>query len=106
MNDQSFYGSLAIFVSIMIARHAFSLHAFVVNVVTRSLVKAWNEGTGPPPPEAEAGARLSLHLLLRLFKSVECFQPIYYTVASPRPIPVSTHATGWASIKIFIVLRV
>ena len=35
---------LGVFVSILIARQCFSLQSFVVKVVTRSLVKAWNEG--------------------------------------------------------------
>ena len=45
--------------------------------------------------ESEAGARLALHLLLKLFRTVECFQPNFYTIASPRSIPVSAHDTGW-----------
>jgi len=96
LTDTTFYGPLGIFVSILIARHAFPLQAFVVHVVTRSLIKNWNESNDNSnrEAEAEAGARLSLHLLLKLFKSVEAFQPLYYTVASPRPIPVSIHATG------------
>lgn len=38
-------------------------------------------------PEAEAGARLSCHLLLRLFKTNEIPQPGFYSVStSPNPI--------------------
>jgi len=78
---------LGVFVSILIARQCFSLQSFVVGVVTRSLVKAWNEGKGSPGHEAEAGARLSLHLLRKLFGTVESFQPCFYTIASPRAYP-------------------
>jgi mediator of RNA polymerase II transcription subunit 12 len=93
-DQQSFCGPLAIFVSILIARQCFSLQAVVVNVITRSLVKAWGKGEGQPSPESEAGARLALNLLLRLFRSVECFQPGSYTVAaSPRAAgPPSSNA--------------
>ena len=80
---------LGVFVSILIARQCFSLQAFVVKVVARSLLQAWNENKGSPSVEAEAGARLSIHLLRRLFGTVECFQPGYYTIASPRSYPVS-----------------
>ncbi len=99
--DQSFYAPLGIFVSILIARQCFSLQAVVVNVITRSLVKAWGKGEGQPSPESEAGARLALNLLLRLFRAVECFQPGSYTVAaaSPRaaaeaPPPGANNSTG------------
>lgn len=38
--------------------------------------------------EAEAGARLTCHLLLRLFKTIECPQPSLYSVStSPHPLP-------------------
>ena len=78
---------LGVFVSILIARQCFSLQAFVVKVVARSLLQAWNENRGSPGPEAEAGARLSIHLLRRLFGTVESFQPCFYTIASPRAYP-------------------
>jgi len=37
-------------------------------------------GRGDADTEAEAGARLTCHLLLRLFKTVECPQPALYSV--------------------------
>ena len=66
------------------------------SVITRALVKPWNNGDneGYSVAESEAGARLALHLLLKLFRTVECFQPNFYTIASPRSIPVSAHDTG------------
>ena len=91
--DQSFYAPLGIFVSILIARQCFSLQAVVVNVITRSLVKAWGKGEGQPSPESEAGARLALNLLLRLFRAVECFQPGSYTVAAASPRAIAAEAT-------------
>ena len=57
----------------------------MVKVVARSLLQAWNENRGSPGHEAEAGARLSIHLLRRLFGTVESFQPCFYSIASPRP---------------------
>jgi hypothetical protein len=45
--------------------------AFVFNKLT---------GRGDADIEAEAGARLTCHLLLRLFKTVECPQPALYSV--------------------------
>jgi len=96
LKDFSFHPTLGIFVCILIARQCFSLQSIVLNVITRALVKPWNssENEGNQGQESEAGARLALHLLLKLFRSVECFQPGYYTIASPRSVPVSAHDTG------------
>jgi len=64
------------------------------------LVKACNEGRGDADTEAEAGARLTCHLLLRLFKTVECPQPALYSVGtSPHPIPCAASNLGY-SIKL------
>ena len=94
--DYSFHASLGIFVCILIARQCFSLQSVVLRVITGALVKPWNYGDseGHPAIESEAGARLALHLLLKLFRSVECFQPGFYSIASPRSVPVSAHDTG------------
>jgi mediator of RNA polymerase II transcription subunit 12 len=60
----------------------------VRHIALPSLVKACNEGRGDADTEAEAGARLTCHLLLRLFKTVECPQPALYSVGtSPHPLP-------------------
>ncbi|KAG8221965.1 hypothetical protein J437_LFUL007806 [Ladona fulva] len=67
IQDLSIHNSLAVFTSILIARHCFSLEDFVVHVALPSLVRAGNEGRGDADSEAEAGARLACHLLLRLF---------------------------------------
>ncbi|XP_034195865.1 mediator complex subunit kohtalo [Osmia lignaria lignaria] len=88
VQDLSIHNSLAVFTSILIARHCFSLEDFVVHIALPSLVKACNEGRGDADMEAEAGARLTCHLLLRLFKTVECPQPALYSVStSPHPLP-------------------
>ena len=98
--DQSYYAPLGIFTSILIARQCFSLQSVVVNVITRSLVKAWGKGEGQPSPESEAGARLAVNLQLRLFRSVECFQPGSYTVAaSPRAASAPESLTNSTGIK-------
>ncbi|CAG2063942.1 unnamed protein product [Timema podura] len=81
VQDLSIHNSLAVFTSILIARHCFSLEDFVFHIALPSLVKAGNEGRGDANAEAEAGARLTCHLLLRLFKTVECPQPALYSVS-------------------------
>lgn len=58
---------------------------FLKHVALPSLVKC-NSGR-EMSPETEAGARLSCHLLLRLFKTIEIPQPGLYSVStSPNPI--------------------
>jgi mediator of RNA polymerase II transcription subunit 12 len=96
IEDQSIYNRLGIFVSIMIARHCFQLQSFVISVAIPSLLKAWEDmKENQSSREAEMGARLSCHLLLKLFKTVEAFQPMFYTMGSPSPMPrPSTHASG------------
>lgn len=81
------------------ARHCFSLEDFVVHIALPSLVKTCNDGRGDIDIEVEAGARLTCHLLLRLFKTVECPQPALYSVStSPHPLP-SGNSRGY-SIKL------
>ena len=96
LTDSSFHAPLGVFVCILIARQCFSLQSIVYSVITRALVMPLNNGDneGYSVAESEAGARLALHLLLKLFRTVECFQPNFYTIASPRSIPVSAHDTG------------
>lgn len=53
-----------IFLSSFTARHCFTLEKFVFYVALPALVNACNGGR-EITPEAEAGARLSCHLLLR-----------------------------------------
>ncbi len=43
VSDQSIYNRLGTFVSILIARHCFQLHAFVIHVAIPSLLKAWED---------------------------------------------------------------
>lgn len=60
----------------------------MVHIALPSLVKACNEGRADADMEAEAGALLTCHLLLQLFKTVECPQPALYSVStSPHPLP-------------------
>lgn len=76
----------------ILARHCFSLEDFVARIALPSLlkVKSLNEGRGDTAINAEAGMRLTCHLLLRLFKTVECPQPGLYSVStSPHPLPTS-----------------
>ena len=97
IEDQSIYNRLGIFISILIARHCFQLQSFVISVAIPSLLKAWEDmKEDQSSREAELGARLSCHLLLKLFKTVESFQPNFYTMGSPSPLMPrpSTHASG------------
>ena len=72
MGDASIYNRLGIFASILIARNCFQLQAFVITVVTTSLIKAWEEvKTGRVAKDTKNGARLSCHLLLKIFRSVD-----------------------------------
>ena len=89
VQNLNIHNSLAVFTSILVARHCFSLENFVVYVALPALLQACNGGRTDTPPETEAGARLSCHLLLRLFKTIECPQPGLYTV-STSPNPVNT----------------
>lgn len=99
VQDLSLHNSLAVFTSILIARHCFSLEDFLLHVALPCLVKTCNEGRGDADTEAEAGARLTCHLLLRLFKTSECPQPALYSVStSPHPLP-SGNPRGY-SIKL------
>ena len=98
--DYSIYNRLGIFVSILVARHCLQLQSFGLSVAIGSLLKAWEEvkeGNGVVK-ETEMGARLSCHLLLKLFKTVEPdFQEhsMFYSVGSPSPMPrPSVHSSG------------
>lgn len=62
------------------------------------LVTACDKGRCDSDTEAEAGVRLTCHLLLRLFKTVECPQPSLYTV-STSPHPLTSGQRGY-SIKL------
>lgn len=67
----SIHSSLATLTALLVARQCFSMQDFVMQAVP-SLLKAWNEGRGPNDPDTEAGARLTCHLLLSLFKIQDC----------------------------------
>lgn len=74
----------------------------MVHVALPSLVKACSDGRGDTDVEVEAGARLTFHLLLRLFKTVECPQPALYAFSSSPNCPESlscANARGY-SIKL------
>lgn len=98
VQDVSIHNSLAVFTSILIARHCFSLEDFVKHIALPTLVKvskAFNDARGENVMASggvnvEAGARLTCHLLLRLFKTIECPQPGLYSVStSPHPLPTA-----------------
>ncbi|KAJ8916222.1 hypothetical protein NQ315_016361 [Exocentrus adspersus] len=81
IQDVSIHNALAVFTCILIARHCFSLEDFVGRVALPSLlkVKSLDNSEG----RAEAGMRLTCHLLLRLFRTAEGPQPGLYSVGSP-----------------------
>ncbi|GAB6019774.1 hypothetical protein CHUAL_001322 [Chamberlinius hualienensis] len=85
--DFSIHDSLAVFTSILVARHCFSLQDFVVQIAVPSLMAAFPTAE-TRDQDAEPGARLTCHLLLRLFKTAEFPQPQCYSLGtSPGPIP-------------------
>ncbi|XP_041350095.1 mediator of RNA polymerase II transcription subunit 12-like protein isoform X2 [Gigantopelta aegis] len=67
VSDLSIHDSLAVFTAILIARHCFSFQDLVVHVALPSLLAACPSAGGDQ--DAEPGARLTCHLLLRLFKT-------------------------------------
>ncbi|XP_069105326.1 mediator of RNA polymerase II transcription subunit 12-like protein isoform X3 [Argopecten irradians] len=69
VGDMSIHDSLAVFTAILIARHCFSLQDLVVHVVLPSLLAAKPSASGDQ--DAEPGARLTCHILLKLFKTSE-----------------------------------
>ncbi|XP_052753637.1 mediator of RNA polymerase II transcription subunit 12-like isoform X2 [Galleria mellonella] len=92
LHDAAAHDALAVFTCILVARHCFSLEDFVRHAALPSLVKAFGGGgsvlAGNPAnaPSPDTGARLTCHLLLRLFKTVDTPQPGLYSVStSPGP---------------------
>lgn len=86
VQNLNIHNSLAVFTCILVARHCFALENFVKTVAMPSLVNTFSTAR-EVPPEAESGARLSCHLLLHLYKTVEIPQPGLYSVStSPNPI--------------------
>ncbi|XP_037934116.1 mediator of RNA polymerase II transcription subunit 12-like [Teleopsis dalmanni] len=91
IHNTRIHNSLAVFMCILVARHCFPLSDFVVKFALPTLVTACAETTG----DAEAGARLTCHLLLKLFKTIEIPQPGLYSVStSPNPINVVSNTTN------------
>nr|XP_006824481.1 PREDICTED: mediator of RNA polymerase II transcription subunit 12-like protein-like [Saccoglossus kowalevskii] len=64
VGDLSIHDSIAIFTAILIARHGLSLEDVVMHVAIPSIVNVCQSDQ-----DAEPGARLTCHLLLRLFKT-------------------------------------
>jgi mediator of RNA polymerase II transcription subunit 12 len=109
VSDQSIYNRLGIFASILIARHCFLLESFVIHVTIPSLLKAWEEvKEGQSSREAEMGARLSCHLLLMLFQTVDSFMSNSGS-NSPMHRNASPYGSGikyrYTSCHIFYILR-
>lgn len=66
--DFSIHDSLAVFTAILIARHCFTLEDLIRDVALQSLLAACPQVGSGGDPDAETGARLTCHLLLRLFQ--------------------------------------
>jgi len=85
------HNALAVFVCILVARHCFSLADFVSKFALPTLARSVSAGGAELSVDAEAGARLTCHLVLKLFKTLEIPQPGMYSVStSPNPL----HAVG------------
>ncbi|XP_054085206.1 mediator of RNA polymerase II transcription subunit 12 isoform X1 [Zeugodacus cucurbitae] len=88
IHDNKIHNSLAVFICILVARHCFSLADFVLKFALPTLAYAYPEA-GEFTTDAEAGARLTCHLVLKLFKTIEIPQPRMYSVStSPNPVNV------------------
>ncbi|XP_055373234.1 mediator of RNA polymerase II transcription subunit 12 [Condylostylus longicornis] len=86
IQNHNVHNSLAVFTCILVARHGFSLENFVMKVALPALGNTCNNGR-ELSPDTEASARISCHLLLMLFKTIEIPQPGLYSVStSPNPI--------------------
>ncbi|XP_053952876.1 mediator of RNA polymerase II transcription subunit 12 [Anastrepha ludens] len=97
IHDNKIHNSLAVFICILVARHSFSLADFVLKFALPTLAYAYPVG-GEFTTDAEAGARLTCHLVLKLFKTIEIPQPRMYSVStSPNPINI---VGGSFSIKL------
>lgn len=105
VGDLSIHDNLAVFTSILVARRCFSLQDFVVHVALPSLRSACP--AGGVDQDAESGARLTCHLLLRLLKTVEinCVSyllpsgPVYHLGTSPGPLLASSSSRPMYLIK-------
>ena len=92
----SIHSSLATLTTMLVARQCFTLQDIVVQAVP-SLLKAWNDGHGPQNTDTEAGARLTCHLLLSLFKTQEVMnpsmQPCILKLSCDRRLLSATHTS-------------
>jgi hypothetical protein len=59
-------------------------------------------GRGDADIEAEAGARLTCHLLLRLFKTVECPQPALYSVGQCSEQLICITVSLWEEVEVWL----
>ncbi|KAK2719591.1 mediator of RNA polymerase II transcription subunit 12-like protein isoform X2 [Artemia franciscana] len=85
INDLTIHMNLGIFFAILVARHCFGLQDFLLHVGLPSLMKIWN--FGQLCTEAEPGARLACHIILRLFKTPTTPQPACYSLVGASPHP-------------------
>lgn len=88
IKNYTLHNRLAVLTCILVARHCFTLETFVIRIALRALgnVYSGKEMT----QHSEAMARLSCHLLLKLFQSIEIPQPGLYTVStSPNPVNIT-----------------
>ncbi|XP_070173165.1 mediator of RNA polymerase II transcription subunit 12-like protein isoform X2 [Littorina saxatilis] len=79
VSDLSLHDNIAVFTAILVSRHCFSLQDFIIHIALPSLLAACPSANDEMDSDeetkesggdtdAEPGARLSCHLLLRLFK--------------------------------------
>ncbi|RZF38411.1 hypothetical protein LSTR_LSTR006537 [Laodelphax striatellus] len=93
-HDVATHNSLGVFTSILIVFFCCCYIFAISNFINLFSIL----GRVDADVDAEAGARLTCHLLLRLFKTIEIPQPALYSVGtSPHPVPSNSAA---ASIKL------
>ncbi|KAG1673141.1 Mediator of RNA polymerase II transcription subunit 12-like protein [Nymphon striatum] len=92
VGDLSIHDSLTVFTAILISRHCFSLQDFVVHIALLSLIAAC-PSAGGGDQDSEPGARLTCHILLRLFKTIDA--PTLPSTTPSQPAPLSQgHSSG------------
>lgn len=93
IQNLNIHNSLAVFTCILVARHCMCLTDFVLKIALPALGNTY--GGREITPDVEAGARLSCHVLLKLFKTIEIPQPGLYSVStSPNPITATGPGCG------------
>lgn len=97
IKNYALHDRLAVLTCILVARHCFTLETFVYRIALKALGAVYR--VKEMTQHSEAMARLTCHLLLKLFQSIEIPQPGLYTV-STSPNPINVTATNVSNIEL------